>query len=78
MVLGLIGATFVALVILLCATFVGAPNAVNLNYWLTFRLVVWPQAFRSTLPVLGNALYRHSQRLVALLGAGLQRQHPVG
>jgi polar amino acid transport system permease protein len=47
-----------------------AAQAIGLNRWLTFRLVVWPQAFRRVLPVLGNdfiAMVKDSS-LVSVLG----------
>lgn len=47
-----------------------AAQAIGLNRWLTFRLVVWPQAVRRVLPVLGNdfiAMVKDSS-LVSVLG----------
>ena len=47
-----------------------AAQALGLSRWLTFRLVVWPQAVRRVLPVLGNdfiAMVKDSS-LVSVLG----------
>jgi len=47
-----------------------AAHVLGLSRWLTFRLVVWPQAFRRVLPVLGNdfiAIVKDSS-LVSVLG----------
>ena len=47
-----------------------AAQALGLSRWLTFRLVVWPQALRRVLPVLGNdfiAMVKDSS-LVSVLG----------
>ena len=47
-----------------------AAQAIGLNRWLTFRLIVWPQALRRVLPVLGNdfiAMVKDSS-LVSVLG----------
>jgi polar amino acid transport system permease protein len=47
-----------------------AAQALGLGRWLTFRLVVWPQAVRRVLPVLGNdfiAMVKDSS-LVSVLG----------
>lgn len=47
-----------------------AAHALGLSPWLTFRLVLWPQALRKVLPVLGNdfiAMVKDSS-LVSVLG----------
>lgn len=47
-----------------------AAQALGLSRWLTFRLVIWPQALRRVLPVLGNdfiAMVKDSS-LVSVLG----------
>ena len=49
---------------------VEAAQALGLSRWLTFRLVIWPQAFKRVLPVLGNdfiAMVKDSS-LVSVLG----------
>lgn len=49
---------------------VEAAQALGLSKWLTFRLVIWPQALRRVLPVLGNdfiAMVKDSS-LVSVLG----------
>lgn len=49
---------------------VEAAQALGLSKWLTFRLVIWPQAIKRVLPVLGNdfiAMVKDSS-LVSVLG----------
>jgi polar amino acid transport system permease protein len=49
---------------------VEAAQALGLSRWLTFRLVIWPQAIKRVLPVLGNdfiAMVKDSS-LVSVLG----------